>query len=208
MPKAADTTKTYTYLEEGEDGSLVETEIEIEGWLAYMPTVIAVINSGAMDSVVYEVARACYERHLVLTGQQADPNDEDSDGTPTPSYKELDASFQPMTLSQIPTTKLINAGSVAPAVGSTRRGSSFDYRGQRFHKAQLIGQFTIMRGGVAMKNGKTLDGTLVRFDEIKAGAVVARIMNGETGLRAGSTIRLNLTQHLDYLFNIDPNGGF
>lgn len=55
------------------DGEVYEVHItsaaELSKWWEYAPTVMAVVNSGALDKYIYEIAAVCHARHLATNGE-------------------------------------------------------------------------------------------------------------------------------------------
>lgn len=162
------------------DGSYYVEEVSGQSqanWLAYLPSVIAVINSGALDEQIYEIARACHARHLVTHGKATDERPErptnGASPVPTPVGEPSTAAvpFRPKTLAELPAYKVLSENNPLESDPTAMR--YFTVNGKRYGKLRAVGNFFVVP---AVKNFPIeLQGALVEIEDCATTMMTVRI---------------------------------
>lgn len=166
----------YTYIQVDEDGNEESVAIDLEEWEAYLPTVLAVIDSGALDKHIYTIARACRRRHNVIEGlpippelveaeveeyeAEEDEEDEDEPGVHAPS--------KPMLIGDVPNGAMLGnhpGGSKIHSISTAAKvpaGGYFTHAGKRYRKRDVIGKYAVLSGALKYRKANVA-GSMVKI---------------------------------------------
>lgn len=152
---------------------------ELGEWLSYLPGFLAVINSGAYDSHIYQIAAQCHLRHLATSGEATDLRPSQ------PSFGSSDSDML-FTNGHVPDEKKLYGGGLAPLPASARTTRSFAYKGLRYSRNRAIGRFIEGSSGFIPE----LHGVWLRIEDIETDAFRCRVVTPPKGnaIKVGQVI--------------------
>jgi hypothetical protein len=134
------------------------TPSEQAGWMDYIPTLIAVIRSGAVDELIYEIAKACHERHVATAGRA------------TSARPSRDTRIKSVEPASVEPYLILCADN--PLVADRGAAPYFTAMGERFSKNRAIGYYFTMPDTTAVN----LRGAFVQIEDCTPAYFAVRVV--------------------------------
>lgn len=119
-----------------------ETHLSVEDrthWQAYLPTVMAVIDSGAVDEFIYEIAAVCHQRHIATGGRAAS------------ARPHRPVSQEEIRPDHVSPHLILSTGNPLPS--DENASPYFSYSGKRYGKQRAIGRYFTNAAGEFVRIG-------------------------------------------------------